>query len=150
MLLLYNIANGASEISGETAADLLASGRFAGIVQPRGAGPLTTEQVLGSDECMGMVAIVSAAACAVPELVAAVHRGGGACAGQLRENLDELLEWAARFPNPTIWKVATGLRGLKTGSLAAALSPRKQRDLEAFREWFRGWLPSVRKLSANA
>jgi 4-hydroxy-tetrahydrodipicolinate synthase len=148
-LLLYNVPGGASEIADETAAELLASGRYAGIVHPRSTGTLSPAQVLGSDECPGPAAIVSAAACAVPELVAAVHRGGPA-GSPLRPLLDELLAWAARFPNPTIWKVATGLRGLKTGSLAAPLSPRKQSDLEAFRVWFRDWLPEVKRLSANA
>jgi 4-hydroxy-tetrahydrodipicolinate synthase len=138
-LLLYNIANGASTIADDTARDLLASGRFAGIVQPEDA----------PDEARMGTAVVSAAACAVPELVAAVHRGGPA-AERLRGSLDELLSWAARFPNPTLWKVATGLRGLKTGSLAAPLSRAKQREMEAFCAWFREWLPAVRKLSANA
>jgi 4-hydroxy-tetrahydrodipicolinate synthase len=147
-LLLYNVPEGPSEIADETAAELLAGGRFAGIVQPHGAGSLPPEKVLGSDACLDTAAVVSAAACAVPELVAAVHRGGP-CAERLRGSLEELLAWAARFPNPAIWKVATGLRGLKTGSLAAPLSPRKSRDLEAFREWFREWLPAVRKLAAN-
>jgi dihydrodipicolinate synthase/N-acetylneuraminate lyase len=127
----------------------LANGRFAAIVHPESAASLPAEKVLGSDTCGAAPAVVSAAACAVPELVTAVRRGGGS-AERLRAKLDELLAWAARFPNPTLWKVATGLRGLKTGSLAAPLSPRKQRELEAFREWFRDWLPEIRKLSANA
>jgi 4-hydroxy-tetrahydrodipicolinate synthase len=148
-LVLYNVAGGASTIANDTAADLLANGRFAAIVHPESAASLAAEKVLGSDACPVARAVVSAAACAVPELVAAVHRGGPG-GERLRTKMSELLAWAARFPNPTVWKVATGLRGLKTGSLAAPLSPRKQRDLEAFREWFRDWLPEVRKLSANA
>jgi 4-hydroxy-tetrahydrodipicolinate synthase len=147
-LLLYNVPGAATTIADETAAGLLASGRFAGIVQPEGAGALPAPRVLGTDTWPDAPAIVSAAACAAPELVVAVHRGGQA-APQLRAKLDELLARAARFPNPTAWKVATGLRGLKTGSLAAPLSARKQRELEQFRDWFREWLPEVRKLSAN-
>jgi 4-hydroxy-tetrahydrodipicolinate synthase len=148
-LLLYNVPGSASPIADETAAELLASGRFAGIVQPEGAGSLPPERVLAGDESLGTAAVVSAAACAVPELVAAVHRAGPE-ASRLRASLEELLAWAARFPNPSVWKVATGMRGLKTGALAAALSARKQRDLDAFREWFAGWLPAIRKLAANA
>jgi 4-hydroxy-tetrahydrodipicolinate synthase len=147
-LLLYNLPRGASDIAEDTARELLAAGRYAGIVHPHGVGMLPPDKVLGSDACPCSAAIVSAAACAVPELVAAVHRGGPGAA-RLRPYLDELLGWAARFPAPTLWKVATGLRGLKTGSLAAPLSARKQGDLDAFRAWFCAWLPEVRKLSAN-
>ena len=47
-------------------------------------------------------------------------------------------------------EISTGLRGLKVGPLAVPLSPRKQRELDEFREWFRGWLPAVKRLCAGA
>ena len=126
-ILLYNIPGAASEISSETAASLLASGRFAGIVHPQTPVGFPAEKVLGADFHTDARAIVSGAACAVPELVTAVQRGGPE-AELLSDNLRELLGWAARFPNPTAWKVATALRGLETGGLATPLSARKQRD----------------------
>ena len=54
------------------------------------------------------------------------------------------------FPEPAAVKLATGLRGLKTGPLIVPLSPQKQKDLDSFRDWFQRWLPAVRKLAANA
>jgi dihydrodipicolinate synthase/N-acetylneuraminate lyase len=98
--------------------------------------------------------VVSGAACAAPEVVVALARaqrqGAADSAEYWRGCLNELLAWSARFPQPTLWKVATELRGLKTGPVAAALSARKQRQLAEFREWFRCWLVRVRNQSANA
>ena len=98
--------------------------------------------------------IVSAAACAVPELTVALDRalraGSAADVQALDERLQEFVQWSACFPEPAAVKLATGWRGLKTGPLAVPLSPRKQKDLEAFRDWFQSWLPSVRELSAHA
>ncbi len=151
-ILLYQTA-GASWIAPETAAELLACERFTGLVHATGevgtyrdfsgAGPLWGDDAVLAEHCVD--GVLSAAACAVPEVVVGLFRGL-AC----REHLRELLDWAARFPHPTLWKAATELRGLKTGAIAAALSPRKQRELDEFREWFRAWLPQVRKLTANA
>jgi 4-hydroxy-tetrahydrodipicolinate synthase len=159
-VLLYAV-KGASAISGETAADLMASGLFAGIVCPGEVDGefralSETGLLLGSDAALmeGYAGgVVSGAACAAPEVVAALHRAQ--CAGDAgkvehwRGCLRELLAWAARFPQPTLWKTATELRGLKTGPVAAALSARKQRELAEFREWFRCWMPRVRAQAAN-
>jgi dihydrodipicolinate synthase/N-acetylneuraminate lyase len=68
----------------------------------------------------------------------------------LDHSLQEFLRWVARFPEPAAVKLATGLRGLKTGPLIVPLSPQKQKDLDSFRDWFQRWLPAVRKLAANA
>jgi dihydrodipicolinate synthase/N-acetylneuraminate lyase len=114
--------------------------------------------VLSGDDTLAARAggrhLVSAAACAVPELMAALDRAVKAGAQDEIQTLDralhEFLRWAARFPEPAAVKLATGLRGLKTGPLAVPLAPEKQKELDAFRNWFQGWLPSVRKLSANA
>ncbi len=96
---------------------------------------------------------VSAAACAVPELAMALDR---AIAGERFAEVEKLdcelhafLDWELRFPKPTIVKMATGLRGLKTGPAPVPLSPAKEKLLTEFREWFRGWLPAVKKMSAN-
>ena len=56
----------------------------------------------------------SAAACAVPELMAALQRA--LCSGAesevqaLDHSLREFLRWSARFPEPAAVKLATGLR----------------------------------------
>lgn len=146
----------------ETAVELWNSGRFAGIVDatgdPSATGRLAAAGIVffdgrdGTPPSPGRAGVVSAAACAVPELAAAICRAGdgGAELETLNARLQEFVRWAARFPEPSAVKLATGLRGLKTGPLAVPLSPEKQKDLDAFREWFQSWLPSIRKLSANA
>ena len=40
---------------------------------------------------------------------------------------------------------AAAARGLKVGPMAVPLSPEKQRDMDEFRSWFKGWLPVMLK-----
>jgi 4-hydroxy-tetrahydrodipicolinate synthase len=148
----------------ETALELWQCGRFAGVVDATGSIAdyerlvCASVPVLSGDYAMPVrtVArgIVSAAACAVPELMAALHRalraGVESEIHALDHSLQEFLRWVARFPEPAAVKLATSLRGLKTGPLIVPLSPEKQKDLDSFRDWFQRWLPAVRKLSANA
>jgi dihydrodipicolinate synthase/N-acetylneuraminate lyase len=61
----------------------------------------------------------------------------------------ELMAWLARFPLPVGVKTAVAVRGIHTGPLSVPLSPGKQQCLEQFREWFRGWLPAMKKMAAN-
>jgi dihydrodipicolinate synthase/N-acetylneuraminate lyase len=61
----------------------------------------------------------------------------------------ELVEWLDRFPLPAGVKTAVSARGIQTGVLPVPLSPAKQKHLEQFREWFQGWLPATRRLSAH-
>jgi dihydrodipicolinate synthase/N-acetylneuraminate lyase len=112
--------------------------------------------VLGGDWALlgqAPAGVVSGAACAAPRLLVALHcalRNGNAAAEPLRAGLCALLERAAAFPRPALWKACLALRGLKTGPAAAPLSARKQRELDQFREWFPSWLAELGKLSANA
>ena len=160
-LFLYE-TGATSAIAPETADELLQDGRFAGLVYAggdadsfeafgSGAGILGDDAVLVRD---GAAGVISGAACAAPEVVVGLHRALHAAeAGNAecwRGRLAELLDWAVRFPQPTAWKAATEVRGLKVGTIGAALSPRKQRELEDFREWFRAWFPQMRKRTANA
>ncbi len=148
----------------ETALHLWETGKFAGVVDATG-DPEAYQQlaaasvpVLSGDDAMacrsGGRGMVSAAACAVPELLAALDRalrdGVDRQVQDLDRSLQEFVRWSAHFPEPAALKLATGLRGLKTGPLAVPLSARKQKELDAFRDWFQRWLPAVRKLSANA
>jgi 4-hydroxy-tetrahydrodipicolinate synthase len=160
-ILLYQ-PGGTSWIAPETAAELMGDGRFAGLVHASGdaAGFAMLggrPGILGDDAVLARTDtedVISGAACAAPEVVVGLQRairaGDVEMAECWRGRLIELLEWSARFPQPTAWKAATELRGLKTGSIAAALSPRKQSELDEFREWFRAWIPRVRKQTANA
>ena len=64
--------------------------------------------------------------------------------------LQEFHAWETRFAQPVILKVAAELRGLKVGPLPVPVSPERGRVLDEFRDWFRAWLPAVKKLSAHA
>ncbi len=156
-LLLYHSPE-TSLIAPQTAAALLAGGRFLGMVDAAAEDPSfpLCAGVLGNDYALlahSPAGIVSGAACAAPRLLVALHcalRTGNAAAGPLRASLRALLDRAAAFPRPALWKACLTLRGLKTGPVAAPLSARKQRELEQFRDWFPSWLAELGKLSANA
>jgi dihydrodipicolinate synthase/N-acetylneuraminate lyase len=168
-----------SQLPVETAIDLLQTGLFAGVEDSSGslesltclqaaAAMCSVQLLVGSDQIFtrarcARVAVpggafrlgaVSAAACAVPELVMALDRAiTEAQTGEidkLDSALQEFLDWEARFPQTTVVKVATGLRGLKTGPVSVPLSPAKVRLLAEFRQWFQSWLPDVKKMSAHA
>ena len=64
--------------------------------------------------------------------------------------LKEFHGWMAQFAQPVILKVAAELRGIKVGPLPVPVSAERERVLDEFRQWFRSWLPAVKKLSANA
>ena len=68
---------------------------------------------------------------------------------RLDREFQEFLGWAGRFPPPLVVKVATGLRGLKTGPVTVPLSAAKQKLLDEFRAWFQAWLPAVKRLCAD-
>jgi len=156
------------EIAPETACRLLESGRFAGIEDGSGAAESLDRlgacadgrMVLAGDDRLLVQArsvglgVLSAAACAAPELTmaldAAIVAGDFARIARLENMRQELLGWLARFPLPVGVKTAVAARGIQTGSLPVPLSPGKQQCLEQFREWFQGWLPATKKLAAHA
>lgn len=158
-IVIYRTAT----LDARTAIQLCESGRFGGVIDSTGdldamaAMSAAGVAVIPDDDAIaastGRCAMVSTAACAVPELPAALHRAlrarSEAQIVELDRALKEFVRWAARFPQPAAVRLATGLRGLKTGSLPVPLSPEKQKDLDAFRDWFQRWLPVVRKLAAG-
>lgn len=156
------------EIAPETAARLLESGRFAGIED--GSGRMESldrlracagnSAVLAGDDRLLVNArsaglgVVSAAACAAPELTmalnAAIAAGDGAAIARLEARRQELISWLDRFPAPVGIKTAVAARGIPTGDLPVPLSAGKQQCLEQFREWFKAWLPATKKLATHA
>jgi 4-hydroxy-tetrahydrodipicolinate synthase len=163
-------AGASSEITPAAAIDLLSTGRFAGIEEGRDdldgflrmkdAAQGSSWQVLqGSDalftraRCAGGCCAISAAACAVPELLMALDRAISTRRSEQVERLDgelrKFLEWASRFPPPLAVRVATGLRGLKTGPVVMTLSSAKQKLLDEFRTWFQAWSPGLKRLCAS-
>lgn len=158
------ILSGAVET--ETACALLETGRFGGIEQ--GADKMEVLErlgrsgstVLSGQDSLFVAAlraglgVVSAAACAAPELAMALNQAivdhHSARITQLESIHRELIEWLDRFPAPVGLKAAVGVRRIATGPLAVPLPPAKQKALEEFREWFQSWLPATRKLAAHA
>lgn len=169
-VFLYNIPLFTSAISVETARDLLSTGRFAGIKDSSGDAEYMTQLIAlkreidftllcGNDRLLVRAraaaadGVVSGCACAVPELVTALDRavaaGDSARIATLEAQLREFLAWIERFPTPVGVKVASGLRGIKTGPLAVPLDPKKAAMLEEFKSWFRGWVKTLPKADAT-
>ncbi len=74
----------------------------------------------------------------------ALRNGDQQHAARLESMLQEFLGWAGNFPFPVLVKVAAAQRGIKLGAQSVPLSPARQRKLDAFREWFQGWLPALK------
>jgi len=148
-----------SPIALETARSLLETGKFAGIEDPGVNAPFVADlpvAYLTSDDALLVLArrsgargVVSAAACAVPELVVkldcALAAGDEAAVLRREAQLREFLAWAGEFPHPLLVKTAAGVRGMKSGAPAIPLSAARQRRLDEFRRWFETWLPSVKQ-----
>ena len=112
-----------SPIEPETAAELVASGDFAGVAD-----------------------FLSEAACAVPELIVRLQTRDTAA----ETMLCDFEYWMDEFPATVAIKTALNLRGIKTGPLTIPLTARKRRRLDDFRAWFTAWLPAAKKLAVHA
>lgn len=107
--------------------------------------PATAAELIASGAFAGTADFLSEAACALPE------RAAACCAeGKPDELLSEFESWADRFPRPAAVKAALELRRIKSGPLAMPLTPAKQRLLEEFRAWFKTALAASTKLKAHA
>jgi len=165
-IFLYNIPFFTNELASETAAELLATGQFAGIKDSSGrmeyfermkaaraSNPFTL--LVGNDviftkaRTAGADGVVSGVSCGVPELMLGLDRaictGDEAKTARLEAHLQEFIRWLDRMPVPLGVKAATEARGLQVGPPAVPLSIGTLRALEEFKEWFQGWLPEVKK-----
>lgn len=163
-IFLYNIPFFSTGIALQTASDLLATGRFAGIKDSSGdfenflqlrtlreSKPFTflagNDKIFARARSAGADGAVSGVACAIPELLLgienAIRRGDSAKIELFDARLHEFIEWIDRFPAPLGVKEATAIRGLKLGPPSVPLSPEKERELDEFRGWFRNWLAAV-------
>jgi len=91
----------------------------------------------------GADGVISTSACALPELVTALARGGGDHALQAR--LLEFVERADQFPFPVAVKRAVELRGQKSSPPLTPLAPETAQALVEFSAWFKGCLPEMKK-----
>ena len=160
-IYLYNIPAFTSEIASETAAQLLSTGRFAGIKDSSGSWdhfqalsdykqehPYTLlvghDAIFARARGAGADGVVSGVACAMPELLLALDRAIArhheAEIERLDARLQEFLARMERFPTPVAIKAALAARGIKSGPQPVPLARETQAALDEFREWFRGWL----------
>lgn len=165
-LLLYNLPAYNNEIPVDVACELLESGAFAGIKDSSGSAEYLDRLldarnrrafnlIVGNDVIFthgrraGADGVISGCACAIPEamlaLDAAILSGDEAQIRALQQRLAEFLEWVLRLPGPYAIREALELRGLKMGQRAIPFSPETEGRVNEFREWFRGWLPTVQK-----
>ncbi len=170
-ILLYNLPCFTNELRAETAAELLATGLFAGIKDSSGRWEnfikLKSARrrhgfslLVGNDvlfrpaRAAGADGVISGCACAIPELMLALDRAivnrDAERAELLDTRLHEFITWIDSFPAPFGIREAVAARGLKVGAHAIPLSAEEQRRLAEFREWFQGWLPAVLKECEHA
>ena len=145
-VLLYNIPQFTNPIAIDTARALFETGSFAGIKDSSGdvayfeqlialkqQVPFTllcgNDRIAKWARASGADALVSGCACAIPEIVVS----------QNDALLQEFIDHIEHFPTPVGVKVATALRGMKTGPLAVPLDPAKAAMLEEFKSWFKTW-----------
>ena len=174
-VLLSNTPEFASGIATRTALGLLARGLYAGIEEAggnledfaclkrasdaqgfsllAGSDSVLARARFGEGACGEIPGAITEAGCAVPELLMALHRALAAAdrekIGRLDAMLQEFIGWTEQFPRPVLLKVATGLRGLKTGPLSIPLAPARQKCLNEFREWFAAWLPVMKRVAGH-
>ncbi|HLH02435.1 MAG TPA: dihydrodipicolinate synthase family protein [Bryobacteraceae bacterium] len=163
-IYLYNLAPFLNPIQPALAGQLLETGSFAGIKDSSGDWQQFEQlsslrsrirfQLLVGNECVflgGRSAnadgIISGVAAAVPELLVALDRAITSCNAGLAESLDqklrEFLGWIERFPSTLAIRQAAALRGWSLRETAVPVDPKTATELDAFREWFRSWLPGV-------
>lgn len=170
-ILIHSHPQLTSGIELELMRKLIDTGRFAGIKESSGDWALF-EQLLelrrtrpfalftGHDRTAaialraGANGVFSGAACAIPELLAAladaVASSDEGKADALNARLIEFIDWAERFPFPTAIKRAVELRGQKSAPPLTPLAPGTRKTLAEFSTWFTAWLPQTRKVPARA
>lgn len=166
-VLLYNVPRFTSPITFDVAHQLL-SGNFAGIKDSSGDAaffealaelrrdhPFSlfcgNDRLIVDAERWGCDGIISGVACAVPELILAIHAavqaGDTALFDELQRHLSDFIDWIDRFPVPVGIAAATQARGLKVGPPAVPLTAAQAVSFEHFSDWFAKWLPLIQRLT---
>jgi 4-hydroxy-tetrahydrodipicolinate synthase len=109
------------------------------------------DRLIADAERWGCDGIVSGVACAVPELIVALHAAvrvnDAARLEELQRLLLDFIAWVDRFPVPVGIAAATEARGAKVGPPAVPLTAVQAVALEHFREWLAQWLPLIQRLT---
>jgi dihydrodipicolinate synthase/N-acetylneuraminate lyase len=168
--LLYNIPIFANELHVETAAELLASGHYAGmkdsggdwdyferVRQFRQSSGIAFTLMMGNDGLIskayagGLSGAISGIACAVPELLVALNQALEKNTSELitryETRLNEFINRISRFPIPIGIREAAAMRGIKSGPHAIEIDATL---CAHFRQWFKEWLPVVQKECTHA
>ena len=169
-IYLYNIPFFTNPLAVETAVELLNTGLFSGIKDssgdptylatvPRRVGDMRIRTFVGSEAIYtearigGVSGTISGIASALPELLVAIDRaictGDHERARALDHYIRELLAQMRSFPLPVAIIEMLRVRKQKMGAFAGPMSVETNRRLAEFREWFAGWLPDTRKLTAH-
>jgi 4-hydroxy-tetrahydrodipicolinate synthase len=169
-IVLYDIPAFTTPIAPETAAELLATGLFAGIKDSslswdhftvlkaaRERQPFSLmvgqDALFTRERADGADGLISGVASALPELLVALDRailsGETERIGCLGRDLEEFLSRIQEFPAPVAIREAVAARGLWAGPPAAPLTPSAREKLDRFAGWFRDWLPGVLKQCSN-
>src|SRR5581483_5317103 len=151
-LYLYNIPQFTTEITLDTALDLLGTGAFAGIKDSSGHWDnfVAMQQAghkifIGADTMYaraaraGAYGSISGTASVLPELMVAIDRAAraGEDTSALESRLAEFSKRAGRFAFPLAHREGARVRGLKPGPHATPLGPEESRGLEEFGVWLR-------------
>ena len=155
-LSLYNIPLFTSELSRETAAELLRTGRFCALKDSsgddsyleflRGATTKSVRLYVGNDpsyrklKLAGVVdGAVSGIASVAPDLMLAIDRGSP----RAEVLLDRFLEWFGKFPIPAAIGQALEVR---CGFPCPSATPIDGPELGRFRAWVKEWIAEVEEL----
>ena len=97
----------------------------------------------------GLAGGVSVAACAIPELMAAlecaIRKADRIRIAALNQRLQEFLLNAENWPSPLLLKEALRQRKINVGALAVPLGAAGARKLADFGTWFKAWVGPVLK-----
>lgn len=150
-LLIYQAPELGEPLTPATGAALLNTGLVAGIAADgvdgqflrlvRALAPGEWTAAAASDEAWldeRTPAVISPAACAVPELLRALVRGA-----PMEHYLREFLQRSECLAFPAPVREALAARKVKTGPHAIPPSAETQSRLAGFREWFVEWLPRI-------
>jgi 4-hydroxy-tetrahydrodipicolinate synthase len=169
-ILIQNLPQSTSTLEFDLMRRLMETGRFAGINDSSGDWSLFESLIElrqqlpfalfnGADRNAtraaraGAAGLISPTAAAVPELVASLWReissGNEAQAEPLDRSLTEFQDWAEKFPFPIAIKRAVELRGQRSAPALSPLAPENETALVEFSNWFKAWLPQMRKAAAN-
>jgi 4-hydroxy-tetrahydrodipicolinate synthase len=160
-ILIQNLPEATSTLEFDLMRRLIETGRFAGINDSSGDWGLfekltelkrqmpfalltSCDRVSARALREGADGIISAAACAIPELVSRLPHASDA----VERSMAEFLDWSERFPFPVAIKRAVELRGQKSAPPLTPLAPENEAALSEFSAWFKGWLPQMRKAAA--